>query len=142
MARSKKTCAECGALVADGATTCDLCGSKVETSAQDAATSTEAQGDDRFCNHCGWRNPAGSRFCAGCGKPLPAAEGARPTMPPAAAPELDAPASTSTNPSDVGKQLSLLVGGGVLIILALYIITLVSKQNVRTAGPVQLPTLS
>lgn len=143
MARSKKkTCAECGALVADGATTCDLCGSKVETSAQDAVASTEAQGDDRFCNHCGWRNPAGSRFCAGCGKPLSAAEGARPTMPPAAEPELAEPASTSTNPSDVGKQVTLLVGGGVLIILALYIITLVSKQNVTTGGAEPVAPLS
>ena len=148
MARSKKkTCPECGALVPAGSTTCELCGSNVEEAAHaDAGVDTPdaAPADGLFCNHCGWKNPAGSRFCAGCGDALQAAgegEPARPGLPPEE-PELAEPRSTSTDPSDVGKQVTLLVGGGVLIILALYIITLVSKQNVTTGGAEPTASLS
>lgn len=37
-------------------------------------------------------------------------------------------------PEGIGRQVTLLVGGAVLIVMALYMVTLVSKQNVSTGG--------
>ncbi len=132
MTDSSRSCPECGALNHASADTCDLCGSRIESESSDAPRQ-EAAAPGTFCNDCGARNPAGAKFCSQCGERLQVAAAPVGTVPEqAAAPEpvtSEAPA-----PEGIGKQVALLVGGAVLIVMALYMVTLVSKQNVTTGG--------
>ena len=88
------TCSSCGARISKESDQCGLCGWPIGQSDHDmqaearrpaekkaAKTSksekTPAQGaepatlsDGPFCHMCGWKNPAGARFCSACGTPL------------------------------------------------------------------------
>jgi len=93
-----RSCPSCGAHVAPGADTCDLCGTPIEASADDAEggdrkpapvdrseqasgpnsaseTSSEtsesaAAPEQVYCNECGWENPSDANYCSQCGSEL------------------------------------------------------------------------
>lgn len=170
---SNPICPECGARLAAGAERCDLCGASIDSSAERAVTGGSSAdptssgadipepktGSEKptggvYCNHCGWKNPSDARFCSQCGTRLQAidASGAavpvKPSSPPAAQPSDIAenePSTPSENvsESDLSRYVGVLIGLAVLIVVALYMITVVSKQNVsaerNAAGVVEAP---
>lgn len=101
---------------------------------------------DGRCPECGHANPADARFCNRCGSPLadpagpvvasdpppvvasdPSVVAPRPAARPSAA--SSEPTPTDRPPSAVGKQAFALVGGGLLLVLALYLVTLWSGSR-------------
>ena len=112
-----------------------------------------------YCNQCGWKNPPGARFCSMCGASLqildaPVPSGGAPEASteesgavdaPAASPAVPGavPAPPSPGPSKGGqaaperkavtRQVGIIVGAGVLLVVALFLVTAVSKmQPART----------
>ena len=138
-------CPSCGAVVRDAADRCSLCGTDL-TAAGDAEPGdaeshpTEARFSDdpsaeaprpaattapTECALCDHLNPAGARFCNACGATLvqSASTGPRaPKRPPSPVAEAQA-TRTAAPASDAGKRALLLVGAGVLAVVALYFIT-------------------
>lgn len=149
----RHTCAECGARLEADAAACDLCGAPVvspvlpDVPAEAAAGILAAEGT--FCNQCGWRNPAGARFCSRCGTPLQdladtgsLASGPRPVPVAASLPTSGATprpaAAVPPAPDDQGamtRQVGIVVGAGVLLVVALFLVTALSK-DVPAAPPV------
>ena len=129
-----QTCAECGVRLTGSEERCDLCGWPVEEKAHGEAQSVirkRATGDS-YCGPCGWKNPAGSKFCSQCGVKLQR--------------EVNKPREQPANPKKrpanvehgVGQQVFVLIGLGVLLVIALFVATTVSKR-VSSPEPV-LPT--
>lgn len=105
-----------------------------------------------FCNACGWKNPPASRFCSQCGEKLQegvrtpvsgrVTVGSKPTERPAVPaslppqdghnPEKLGIAHGSENEKAVSRQVGILVGAGVLLVVVLFMITAVSKQPAAT----------
>lgn len=126
-----KTCEECGARLADGAAVCDLCGSLVG-----AATQAEAVESDTTevplavapetslapaagtCATCGAGNPPQARFCNQCGTRLPVL----PSVPS----EKEAVANTRT--TGMERQVAVIVGAALLLVVAIYLVNLVSRD--------------
>ena len=144
-------CPQCGARLASGAEQCDLCGAAVAEASTEAPSNSDVQlaaqnqpaagAKSVFCNQCGWQNPLSARFCSQCGtrlQPLDASTtetSARPVVAPALPPEADdAPADSGREaiPEGMGRQLGVLIGAAVLLVVGLYVVTLVSKQGVAT----------
>lgn len=157
-----QTCSECGARLTPGAETCDLCGWPVEALpaeaaveepplADDAPAPAEAAAPGVFCHQCGWHSPPEARFCARCGTRLqdlggavpaappavPAATAARPTGAPALPP---APAAPPPDQRGVSRQVGIIVGAGVLLVVALFLVTAVSKERPSATPPPATPT--
>ncbi len=106
------SCASCGAALAPGAATCDLCGTP--------AGLPEARVipvGAPSCAHCGHTPPPGSRFCNACGSALEAVL----APPPATA--------TERPPSDAGRRALVVIGGGIVAVVALYGLTLLSNRD-------------
>ena len=98
-----------------------------------------------YCNQCGWKNPPGSRFCSQCGSRLqvidapepadvgPAPPPARvdpkkPSTTPEQAPEAAAsPKATVTERQAISRQVGIIVGAGLLLVVTLFLVTAVSK---------------
>ena len=162
--KTPTACPQCGARLAPGAERCDLCGAAVNEPPAEAVPRADAvpdpdQPDVRpvaepqadaergpFCNQCGWLNPADARFCSQCGARLQSVEGAsagpppqpRPLAAPAfpPTPEADEEASgREAVPSGMGRQLGVLVGAAVLLVVGLYFVTYVSKRGVAAEPP-------
>jgi ribosomal protein L40E/TolA-binding protein len=138
MSPSLKSCPDCGARVRPDATHCDLCGSAVPSSAP-VAEDPVVRAAGGYCSECGTRNPEGAKYCSECGSRLIANQ-AEPAMPPAVDPGEPTPDEAAAD-EPIGRQVAVLVGGAVLIVLALFVVTLVSRQNVSTGGaaPVEAP---
>ncbi len=103
------------------------------------------------CNQCGWRNPPGARFCSMCGERLQelAPASAPPVRPPVATPPpaapTAAPAAVAAAPAErkaVSRQVGIIVGAGVLLVLALFLVTAVSKSPPDTPTTTQPATPS
>lgn len=148
---SSVSCPSCGAAADASDAVCDLCGSPlhVPESVEDAvasidvpeATPPQDPSGEPFCHQCGTRNPVGARFCMACGaailatasgsKPSPSArgrkKGVRPATPPLEAPE----APPAIRPA--GAQVAILLVSSVLVVVALYLITQVSKMRFPVA---------
>ena len=143
-------CPQCGARIAPGAEQCDLCGANVEETSAEVPASSDvppvaqnqpaAGAKGVFCNACGWQNPPSARFCSQCGTRLQPLEASTPeTSAAPAAPVLppDAPGEASASgreaiPEGMGRQLGVLIGAAVLLVVGLYVVTLVSKQGVAS----------
>ncbi len=178
MAKTHKTCLECGARLTVDAEQCDLCGEPVERAGTDeAALPTPSEGvaepsepapspdgeeaaesADRsalpegiYCNQCGWQNPVDARFCSMCGARLQAID---PSLLPVAPSPADAPVKASARVAPVSverpeeapasakkavqaqadhqavsRQVGIIVGAGVLLVVVLFLVTAVSKTR-------------
>ena len=108
-----------------------------------------AQPEDRparpggvYCNQCGWKNPPGARFCSQCGSrlqvidtPQPAdvdpvmspahVASKKPPAPPGEASE--AVASPKATQQAISRQVGIIVGAGLLLVVALFLVTAVSR---------------
>ncbi len=106
-----------------------------------------ADGQDEpsvFCNQCGWENPPGARYCSQCGEALQDLSGASPpdgTRPVTADLPTSASAETSDEPSEpdassspdeeeraMGRQIAMLVGGALVLVVGLFFATQWSAQ--------------
>ncbi len=140
MSGSTQTCVECGARIPHGAERCALCGWRVaekglhveevvEVEAEPFAGAPARSPSDKpvFCNACGWKNPPDARFCSQCGAqlqemvPEPAVRKATPPPPPLEARRAKSPAPSGT--------VSIVVGAAVALVVALFLVTAVSKKT-------------
>ncbi len=164
-------CPQCGALQKERGSACELCGSSLdgfdelvsdESAVEDesvaveldvpvapvapvAATPTAVGG---FCTSCGSPFPEGARFCGTCGRrlvaltPGPAVDAAPSGAAPAAG---EAPAETSadTPTEGLGRQVLIVIGAGVLLVVGLFFVTVASKRsNGGTGNPAETTELS
>ncbi len=94
-----------------------------------------AQVDGVFCNACGWKNPAGARFCSRCGTALQS-DASAPTshvLPPDAEPG-EVEARRVAEPEGIGRRLGLLLGSALLLVAALFAFSVVLGD-----GPSEAP---
>ncbi len=145
-------CPDCGARQKPGADTCDLCGhsfdepaAEGEFYAEDEMLAHEAPVYEErqvqggvFCSQCGAKNPEEANFCFRCGSRIyrdDARAAFRPPLGPraAAAPQAAVPRSTSADKA-IGRQLGIIVGAAVLIVVALYMVTLFSRSTPAPPG--------
>lgn len=120
---SHQTCAECGARVEADQTRCELCGWSTGDQLYDGAMANAA--NCPFCNACGWANPAGARFCSQCGLALQAIT--NPATPPKQSP---VKRKASVVPG-TGRQVAVIFGLAALLIIALFMVTAISKVTHR-----------
>src|SRR5690606_13600837 len=109
-----------------------------------------------FCNQCGWKNPPGSRFCSRCGSRLqdssalvidpPVKQAARPKSSnghAALAGNEEAGPKIEDSDQSLSRYVGVVIGLAVLLVVALYVITIISKQNpvgaTGSASIVQMP---
>lgn len=120
-----QTCAECGARVTVGAEQCSLCGWPVE--APDTNIVEESP-TAVYCNGCGWQNPSGARFCSQCGARLQ--ELPRPRTPPAEVrpKEERALETAASGQQTLPRQVGIIISAGLVLVVALFMITAVSKK--------------
>ena len=97
-----------------------------------------------YCNQCGWENPGGAQYCSRCGDELQdvtapsSSDGTRPVtadLPTSAAgaasEEGDAEPEGTNEESDqraMGQQVTLVVGGALVLIIGLFFATRWSQQ--------------
>ena len=153
-AKNPVSCSACGARLPAEAEACDLCGTPVdaaglpqrEEAADRARRSADEAGDVRepapgrgvYCHACGWKNPAGARFCSQCGTALQDLEAppARPVaadLPRPGASETDAedgvpPMSVDEASSGAARQVGVVVGVAVLLVVGLFVASTWSRQ--------------
>lgn len=124
--------------------------SVAEVSSEEAASGeAEILGSEGvFCNQCGWKNPSGARFCSRCGSKLQIVEGAerpgpqraavRPAVPPKASGQADSVTegqdSGEASQGELGKQITIIVGAGVMLVILLYALTMMSAGFNPTAS--------
>jgi hypothetical protein len=122
-----------------------------------------AASEPTACGLCGHLNPAGARFCNQCGATLVSARAASPEpLPPAVSsrtpaeaplvgpapvvlPEEAASPGSGRPSSEPGRRALLLVGGGLLAVLALYVITQSSQRGTpapEATAPAEAPRLT
>ncbi len=156
---SSVSCPSCGAAADASDAVCDLCGTSLhdlaprdgdsspkeapsnDSAPAGAAASPASESGGPFCHQCGTRNPVGARFCTACGtaihapaegaKPAPSGRGrkkaARPATPPA---EVNETPRAARPP---GAQVVILLVSAVLVVVALFLITQVSKTRFPAA---------
>ena len=145
-------CDLCGTVVEDpdpARTTDDAAEDAGEGDERGAAPNPQSEEDSAedatvFCNQCGWENPPGARYCSQCGEPLQdlsattSPAGTRPVaadLPSGNEPSADetpAPASQGNSGGDgqegMGRQIVLLVGGALVLVVGLFFATQWSTQ--------------
>ncbi|PSQ59877.1 MAG: zinc ribbon domain-containing protein [Bacteroidetes bacterium QH_10_64_19] len=126
-----------------------------EEPAPDRSESDSEDGPSVFCNQCGWENPPGARYCSRCGEALQDLSDASPAGTRRVAADLptgttstdsgaaEAAPSTDTEeapedqaPEDqgadeqaaMGRQIMLVVGGALAVVLGLFFVTQWSAQ--------------
>ena len=162
-------CDSCGAGLSDGQEVCDLCGTSVgsplearlneEVDPSQSESMEEGHSiDGVFCNSCGWENPTASNFCSKCGSALQhgAVGESRSTVArtakvrPSVAASFSAPSpgaskakSVKEAPADsqkaVGKQIGIIVASALLVVVALYFVTTMSKSGTSANSATVLP---
>lgn len=141
-----------------------------EGSASDAAPEEEGEdAPSVFCNQCGWENPPGARYCSRCGEELQDLSATSP--PPAGTRRVSADLPTGTASGDsedseasdppsapssedassedeaaeeqvaMGRQIALLVGGALTVVLGLFLLTQWSAQyEWESDAPTEAPS--
>ena len=148
------TCDSCGARLSDDLDICDLCGTPrdgvidavLDHSVEESEIHdpVEAEITGVFCNTCGWKNPQESNFCSKCGSALqavselsktPVAKAKRVV---AAKKEPAALKSTADKQPEsqkaVGRQIGIIVASALLVVLALYVVTTMSKAGAESSA--------
>ncbi len=117
----RSSCEECGALLDSGAERCTLCGWPVSPGIAGVETAPELRPDVAAarlsrvpCGYCNWKNPAVARFCSQCGSPLQSEDAA-----------VQAPDSRSAVP----RQVAIMMGAALSLVIALFLVTAVSKSG-------------
>ncbi len=112
----------------------------------------EEEAPNVFCNQCGWENPPGAQYCSRCGEELqdlsdPAPADTRRV-------EADLPSGTSASSDEstdtdtadtsdgreggeqaaMGRQIALVVGGALVVVLGLFFVTQWSAQYEWESG--------
>lgn len=147
MSDDSHSCPSCGARLSASAEQCPLCGTEVsppsESLEEGEGEQTEADpgtaaGDEDapsvYCNQCGWENPPGARYCSKCGSELQdlsaAPEGTRPVtaeLPSGSQEASSESPSPETDEADeqsaMGRQIAVVVGGAVLVVVGLFFVT-------------------
>ncbi len=125
-------CVECGARILAESDRCDLCGWPVDMNA--VRQPKEDPPGSIYCNSCGWQNPSASNFCSQCGAKLQSLN----TKPPAPSQSPNPRKRPANVESGVSMQVFAIVGLGVFLVVALFIVTAVSNR----VSPPQQATLS
>ena len=155
---AENVCPSCGARVPEGEEVCDLCGTPVHSEATPPSEKQEdlppadagETGEGPYCHQCGWQNPAGARYCSQCGERLQDVSGAAPPAanvkqaslsesPPAATGSPAAGDATSER-KDMRRQVSILVGASILLIVALFLLLVYNGQEAGESQAVQPDT--
>lgn len=112
-------------------------------SPSDADGNEEASGSAVFCNQCGWENPPAANYCSQCGTELQDLEDASPTGTRPVSADLPTGEAEETSSSDeseespapeddeqlaMGRQIALVVGGALTVVLVLFFVTQWSSQ--------------
>ena len=148
------TCPSCGARNSGDETVCVLCGESQQSGGAleaidreqnppaEAAASREPDREGVFCNACGWKNPVDANFCSSCGTGLqkeavsstPDAGKKQVELPrlPPEQPETIEPVAA---PRNMGVQTGLMILVSLVVVAALYMLTIAS----RTAFPPGIP---
>ena len=153
---AENICPSCGARVPEGEEVCDLCGTPIHSEAtpsekQEGLSPVDAgEANGPYCHQCGWQNPAGARYCSQCGERLQDVSGA---APPAAnvkqaslSESSPAPAESSaaedatSDRKDMRRQVSILVGASLLLIVALFLLLIYNGQSTGGSQAVQPDT--
>ena len=113
------------------------------------ASSGAEDGPTIFCNQCGWENPPGARYCSRCGEALQDLSEATPSgtrrvsadLPTGSTPAESADEEENDGPSEqeaddletdeqavMGRQIVLVVGGALLVVIGLFFATQWSNQ--------------
>lgn len=104
-----------------------------------------------FCNQCGWENPQDANYCSQCGEELQdvakaTLSGTRPVaadLPTGAAQEsktASAPEHATSEQTAVGRQIALVVGGAVVLVVALFFVTQWSEGYDWSEEPADEPS--
>ncbi|WP_103021031.1 zinc ribbon domain-containing protein [Salinibacter altiplanensis] len=153
---SSNRCDLCGTAVDESGAEAEADGAEAEATetetdrAQETSSdfdSTDAEPDEQpsvFCNQCGWENPPGARFCSQCGEELQdlsganAPDGTRPItadLPTNASegtsnesPAPNGPSSPEEAERAMGRQIAMLVGGALALVVGLFFATQWSAQ--------------
>lgn len=124
-------CTECGARLMEETDRCDLCGWPVEGHAN---PSRDDPAGVIFCNRCGWKPSSDANFCSQCGAKFHKFIKKPPLR--------QKPSVIRKRPTNIESGVSLqvfaIVGLGVFLVVALFLVTVVSKRVV----PPTAPTLS
>ena len=134
MSEATPVCPACGARLKPEAVVCDLCGMPVRKSPRVLV-----------CDACGHANPAGARYCNQCGAALPGVRPLAPHEQPSVATETPKAKATGATSALRPVHVAFIVIGGLLLVGALYLITLISggRGGLPPAGaasqPVELP---
>ena len=121
-----------------------------ETSSDAEPASLESEdGPSVFCNQCGWENPPGAQYCSRCGEALQDLSDATPSgtrrvsadLPTGSTSEESTDAEEKNIPNDpetdnsetdeqaaMGRQIVLVVGGALVLVLGLFFVTQWSNQ--------------
>ena len=113
-------------------------GGDANAESQDSEPELE-EGPSVFCNQCGWENPPGARYCSQCGAELQdlsdaSPAGTRPVtadLPQGTEEDTTAdvePAAETDEQAAMGRQIALVVGGALALVLALFFATQWSAQ--------------
>lgn len=99
-----------------------------------AATISEVAG---FCTSCGSPFPEGARFCGSCGRRLVTVA----PIPDAKKPPADEPSAAEDNgangqPDGLGRQVFLVIGAALLLVIGLFFVTVASKRSDTGMGGV------
>ncbi len=112
----------------------------------------ESEGQSVFCNQCGWENPPGARYCSQCGEELQDLSAAAPAGTRRVAADLPTgSSSTEPEPKDaeqreasddsgdgeqvaMGRQIVLVVGGALALVIGLFFATQWSAQQTWSEG--------
>ncbi|MEQ9104323.1 MAG: zinc ribbon domain-containing protein [Rhodothermales bacterium] len=143
------SCESCGARLSDGAVRCDICGTAVggvdagtESVPGTAAPEMEAPSpvpapeQGPWCTSCGTRNPLKARFCFACGSALVAVTRAVDEAP--VIPAVSEPQSSSASPAPdapMGRQVAIVLTAAILVVIALYVITTMSRDEAASLVP-------
>ncbi len=115
MSGTTSVCPACGARLKAEAVVCDLCGMPIRKNPALL-----------ICEECGHANAVGARYCSQCGAMLP---GVRPLQPHERPPVSSESAEPRATPAPSGLRpvhVAFVVAGGLLLVGALYLLTLVS----------------
>lgn len=115
---------------------------ELEQHDQESSSDTIERGG--FCTSCGASYPVGSRFCGSCGRKIAMTEATGDATTPAKSavpvsksiptPETP-PAKRAATDKELGRQVLLVVGAAVILIVALFVITVVSRDQGGSVPP-------